>query len=322
MGNDYRVRPVKSGARIVLPGGAGLVGQNLVVRLKARGWNNLLVIDKHAKNLATLAALHPDIDTELADLSLPGPWQRELGRAEVVVLLQAQIGGLHPEQFEANNVVATRLILDALNTAEPPYVVHVSSSVVESVADDFYSRSKKVQEELVLSRLPDCPVLRPTLMFGWFDRKHLGWLSRFMQRSPVFPVPGDGRYMRQPLYVGDFCHIIISCLENRLRGGVYNISGRERVDYIDMIREVKRATGAKTRIVSIPYSLFHLLLRIWSWFDRDPPFTTQQLEALCAHDEFELIDWPDIFGVTPTPFGDAVVETFTHPAYSGVVLEF
>ena len=41
-------------------------------------------------------------------------------------------------------------------------------------------------------------------MFGWFDRKHLGWLARFMCRVPVFPIPGSGEYLRQPLYVGDF----------------------------------------------------------------------------------------------------------------------
>jgi hypothetical protein len=47
-------------------------------------------------------------------------------------------------------------------------------------------------------------------MFGWFDRKHLGWLSRFMKKVPVFPIPGHGRYMRQPLYGGrDFANIII-----------------------------------------------------------------------------------------------------------------
>jgi len=39
-------------------------------------------------------------------------------------------------------------------------------------------------------------VLRPTLMFGWFDRKHVGWLKRFMERMPVFPIPGDGRMWR------------------------------------------------------------------------------------------------------------------------------
>jgi len=89
-------------------------------------------------------------------------------------------------------------------------------------------------------------------MFGWFDRKHLGWLSRFMNKVPVFPIPGHGRYLRQPLYVGDFCNIIISCIENRITDGVFNISGHEKVDYIDIIREIKRATAARTAIVKIP----------------------------------------------------------------------
>jgi nucleoside-diphosphate-sugar epimerase len=307
---------------VVLPGGAGLVGQNLVVRLKAHGYRHITVLDKHEANLATLAELHPDVVTERVDLSRPGPWQAHIHDADIVVMLQAQIGGLDREEFERNNVSATGLILEAIDRVNPPYLVHVSSSVVESRADDFYSRSKRDQEQLVVSSGLNCPVLRPTLMYGWFDRKHLGWLSRFMARIPIFPVPGRGRFMRQPLYVGDFCDIILSCIEARRAGGVYNISGQERVDYIDMIREIRRATGARTLILHIPYSLFHLLLRVWGWFDRNPPFTTQQLEALVADDDFEVIDWPEIFAVKATPFASAVDETFRHPTYSKVVLEF
>jgi uncharacterized protein YbjT (DUF2867 family) len=51
---------------------------------------------------------------------------------------------------------------------------------------DFYVRTKMDQEDLVVNSGVPCVVLRPTLMFGWFDRKHLGWLSRFMKRIPVF----------------------------------------------------------------------------------------------------------------------------------------
>ena len=57
------------------------------------------------------------------------------------------------------------------------------------------------------SNLSHC-VARPTLMFGWFDPKHFGWLSRFMAKVPVFPIPGSGKYMRQPLYVIDFCRVL------------------------------------------------------------------------------------------------------------------
>jgi nucleoside-diphosphate-sugar epimerase len=313
--------------KIVLPGGAGLVGQNLIARLKAKGYKNIVVLDKHRANLAVLKQVQPDITVEYADLAEPGTWQRHFEDAEVVVMLQAQIGGNDYQEFVRNNVSSTRLILDAIKKRKtPPYLVHISSSVVESVADDFYTRSKKDQERMVLESGVACPVLRPTLMFGWFDRKHLGWLSRFMKKVPVFPIPGHGRYMRQPLYVGDFCNVIISCVENNIAGGIenriYNISGHQKIDYIDIIREIKRATGARTLIARIPYRLFYALIFIWGRFDKNPPFTTQQLAALSAKDEFEVIDWPGIFGVPCTSFSSAIDETFNDPTYAKVVMEF
>jgi len=308
--------------KIILPGGAGLVGQNLIARLKARGYTNIVVLDKHAANVEVLRRMHPDVLTECVDLSEEGSWQAHFTQAGAVVMLQAQIGGIDFGEFERNNLASTRLILDAIRVGRVDQLVHISSSVVESVADDFYTQTKKAQERMVLDSGIPCPVLRPTLMFGWFDRKHLGWLSRFMQKVPVFPIPGHGRYLRQPLYVGDFCNIIISCLENRITDGIFNISGHEKVDYIDIIREIKRATGAGAVIVKIPYGLFHGLLWFWALFDRNPPFTTQQLAALVAKDEFEVIDWPEKFGVRCTPFVEAMEETFHHPVYSNVVLEF
>jgi hypothetical protein len=57
-------------------------------------------------------------------------------------------------------------------------------------------------------------------------------------------------------------------------------------------------------------------------FDRDPPFTTKQLEALATPDEFEVIDWPAIFGVKATPLKAALAETHRHPVYSHIVLDF
>ncbi len=307
---------------IVLTGGAGLVGQNLVAHLKRHGFNQIRVLDKHTANLAVLRRVHPDIRAEFADLAEPGAWEKELEGADVVVMLHAQIGGPHVEPFVRNNVTATAHVLKAIQRNNVPYTVHLSSSVVKSVVNDHYTATKREQEELILASGITCVVLRPTLMFGWFDRKHLGWLSRFMRKVPFFPIPGHGRYMRQPLYVGDFCNIVVSCIEKRIAGQVYNISGLEKVDYIDIIREIKGATGARAAIINVPYGLFSSLLKLWSLWDKDPPFTAAQLKALVAHDEFEVIDWPSIFGVKPTKFANAINETFNDPIYSKIVLEF
>lgn len=307
--------------RIAITGAAGLVGQNLVPRLKGAG-REIIAIDKHPANTAILARMHPDIAVHEADMAEPGAWEEAVAGADAIVMLQAQIGGVDPAPFTRNNIASTERALAAARAgARAPFIVHVSSSVVNSQARDLYTESKKAQEAVVAASGFAHAILRPTLMFGWFDRKHLGWLSRFMARTPVFPVPGHGRYRRQPLYAGDFAAICAASLERRIEGA-YNISGLETIDYVALIRLIREVTGVRTPIVHIPYGLFWLLLRTYALLDRDPPFTTAQLEALVIPEVFEVIDWPGIFGVTPTPLKRALEETFRHPEYSRVVLEF
>lgn len=309
--------------KILLPGGAGLVGQNLVIELLNTGYKNIVVIDKHRKNLDILRKMHPTVkafEGDLADQN--GDWTKEFEDASVVVMLQAQIGAPTSEPFVRNNIDSTKVILELIKRYDIGYTVHISSSVVESVADDDYTNTKKEQERIVLESGIPTIVLRPTLMFGWFDRKHLGWLSRFMKKVPVFPIPGDGKYMRQPLFAGDFSRIIVSCINERKKGGVYNITGLEKIDYIDIIRNIKLEVGSKAAIIKIPYWLFYILLKTWSVFDKNPPFTADQLKALVAHDEFEVIDWPSIFSVKPTPFRESLKITFNNQMYKDVVLDF
>lgn len=307
--------------KIVLTGAAGLVGQNLIVELKRQGYTRLVAIDKHEHNLGILRGLHQDVETILADLAEPGEWSKAFEGAQLVVQLHAQITGKTTDLFTRNNLTATAHVLDACRAAKVPYLVHISSSVVNSVAKDDYTNTKRAQEEMVVaSGLRHC-VLRPTLMFGWFDPKHLGWLSRFMAKTPVFPIPGDGRFMRQPLYERDFCRCIAKCIEREPDGDVYDIVGDTRVDYVDIIKTIKRVKKLHTLIVHIPIGFFAFLLRVYSLFSSKPPFTADQLKALSAGDDFKGVDTEAVFGVRQTPFEDAIRESYTDPRYSHIVLK-
>jgi len=308
--------------KIIIPGAAGLVGQNLIIELKKQGYTNIVALDKYRENLEMLEKLHPDITVIEADVSEPGDWQQAFAGGDVVVMLQAQIGSKYSDDFIRNNTRSAECVVDTMKQQKIPYIVHISSSVVESAADDDYTNTKKAQERIVLESGLDYTMLRPTLMFGWFDRKHLGWLSRFMKKVPLFPIPGSGKVTRQPLYVVDFCRIIVSAIRSGPHNKIFDITGREKITYVDIIRKIKSTVGAKCVILSIPYSLFWILLKIYAMFDSNPPFTTDQLEALVAADEFEVIPWWDIFNVKPTPFDEAIRETFCDPEYSNYTLKF
>src|SRR5271168_2603554 len=258
--------------KIVITGAAGLVGQNLIPRLRAKGFTEIVAMDKHPTNVKILKKYHPTVRVLHKDLAEESAsthgWGEELIACEALVIAHAQIGGVDSEEFIRNNVLATERLLEAAIRYKVPYIISISSSVVNSMAVDNYTETKKVQEALVAASGIPQVVLRPTLMFGWFDRKHVGWLARFMQRVPIFPIPGSGRFLRQPLFAGDFCDIIASSIMNETTGA-YNITGQERIDYIDLIRAVKRATGAKAHIQKVPFNLFANLLKINALFDKN-----------------------------------------------------
>ncbi len=307
--------------KIVITGAAGLVGQNLIPRLEQKNFGEIVAIDKHPTNTETLRRLHPNLRVIHADLAEPGPWQDEFAGATHLMNGHAQIGGIYTADYTRNNVTATERVIEAALRNNVSYAVNISSSAVTSAAVDDYTESKKGQEKVVRESGIKQIVLRPALMFGLFDRKHVGWLARFMQRTPIFPVPGSGRYIRQPLYVGDFCNVIVSALENETTG-TYPITGVERIDYIDLMRAVNKVVGSPSHVVRIPYNAFWAMLKLYAVFDKNPSFTTRQLEALVTPDVFDLIDWPGIFGIQPTPLQEALKITFCDPTYSKVVLDF
>ena len=307
--------------KIFITGGAGLLGFNLCKVLSEKDDVQLTVLDKNSANLKKLQIFFPSVNVIKADLSVMDGWEKGISNYNHLIICHAQITSLDEVDFEQNNILATKNLLKIFEDKNLDSCIHISSSVVNSKAEDFYSKTKRDQEKLVISSKLPYTILRPTLMFGLFDRKHLGWLSKFMSKSPIFPIPGKGRYLRQPLYVKDFCRIIEECLNGRHLSKVYNISGQTKIFYIDIIRSIKKVTNSKSVIMQIPYSLFFILLKVYSFFVTNPPFNVNQLRALVIPETFEIIDWENIFSIKQTDFKEALEETFNDPTLSNLDLD-
>jgi hypothetical protein len=111
-------------------------------------------------------------------------------------------------------------------------------------------------------------------------------------------------------------------MTRRTSGECINISGKQKVSYLQLIRTIKQVTASRTLILPIPYIVFYCLLRVYSWFDRNPPFTVSQLQALVIDETFEEVDWESRFQVAATDTGEALRLAFQDPRYSDIVLEF
>lgn len=297
--------------KVVVTGAAGLVGQNLVPMLLAEGYR-VTAIDRNP-NINLLKRLNPKANCIQADVSYPGKWENEFRDADCVIELHAQIAAQTAAPFERSNIEGVNNVLELCKKYKIKNLIHISSSVVISVAKDEYTRTKRIGEELVHKSKVPHTILRPPLMFGCFDAKHLGWITRFMEKTPIVPVPGSGKYIRQPLYVNDLCKVIIKLTKRKPQNKIYNIIGLEKIYYIDLLKIIAKTRGWKRLFVPLPLWLFGFLLRVYSLVFRKTVFTPDQMKALVAGDEFPVENWCEEFGVRYTPFKEAIWKTWHSP---------
>ena len=86
--------------KIFLPGGAGLVGINLIASIKLSNpkWK-LTVVDKKYESIKIAREIFPDVTYLCEDLSFTKnqKWPEKIKDCEICVMLQAEIGTINNE---------------------------------------------------------------------------------------------------------------------------------------------------------------------------------------------------------------------------------
>jgi nucleoside-diphosphate-sugar epimerase len=296
--------------RVLVTGAAGMVGQNLVPRLLVRGIE-VKALDKSEPALRVLASRAPGATFQVADFAEEAGWAESFAGMDAVIDLKGQITSADYSLHQRNNAVASARILAACERHRIPHLIHLSSSVVISKASDAYTETKRRGEDAVRASLVPHTILRPPLMFGPGDIKHLGLILRAMKALPILPLPGDGTFIRQPLFVGDLCGVIEKSLERTPTGEIFNVIGLERIPFVDLLKEIRTIARLRCVLLPVPLPLFRAALSIQLRVLRRPIFTVEQLDALTAGDDFPVENWPEVFGVSFTPFRAAAPHVYT-----------
>ena len=291
--------------KIILPGGAGFVGRNLVKFLvRTVPAENITVIDKNSDHLQMVKKY--GIKVEEADLSEKGLWYDLFSGQDVIIHLAAQISSRYEEDFQKNNIRTTEHIIEAAKAAAISRIIFFSSAAVLSVRKDPYADTKLRAEELVKqSGLTYC-IIQPSMMYGPTDDKNIGYLINFAQKMPVFPIPGHGRWPRQPLYIDDICRLILHFLDEFPENKVYSINGKDTIFFKDMIDTVFRELGGFKIKLSLPVPVFKFLMVTYQKVSGNQQFTSDQVDSLSSCDVFPEYPWWDEFHIPVTSFDEGI----------------
>jgi dTDP-glucose 4,6-dehydratase len=260
---------------ILVTGGAGFIGSNFVLDWLAGSGEAVLNLDRmsYAANLDNLAGVRADprhlfVRGDIGDRGLvAGLLQRHRPRAIVHFAAESHVDRSidSPGEFIATNVAGTFTLLEAarawwstLEGAERAAFrfLHVSTDEVYgslgpreapfTEASPFapnspYAASKAASDHLVRAwhHTYGLPVLTTHCSNNYgpfqFPEKLIAlMLANALEGKPL-PVYGDGRQVRDWLYVGDHCAALRRVLEAGQPGSVYNIGGAAEMANIDVV---------------------------------------------------------------------------------------
>ncbi|HZR95731.1 MAG TPA: NAD-dependent epimerase/dehydratase family protein [Gaiellaceae bacterium] len=249
--------------RVLVTGGAGFIGSNVVDALVARG-DDVHVLDDLSKG--SRENLHPDATLHVADVRSPDD-VFDAVRPELVAHLAAQADvrvSVERPDFDADvNVLGTLRALEAARRHDARVVFASTGGAIYGECDGPapetserrplapYGTSKLCGEEYLATWNRLHGTSHVSLRFGnvygprQVPHGEAGVVAIFMGRlrdGETATIYGDGRQTRDYVYVGDVVRAVVAAAGHD-GGGVFNVGTGRETSVLELYDAVVAATG-------------------------------------------------------------------------------
>lgn len=269
--------------KILVTGGAGFIGANFVhYWLKNHPSDKIVNLDKltYAGNLENLksVASHPNYKFVKGDIKDAGLVNSLMKDIDTVVHFAAEShvdrSITNPAEFVLTNVVGTQVLLDSALKNQVKRFHHISTDEVYgslelnsdkkfSESTPFapnspYAASKAGSDHLVRAyfKTYGLPVTITNCSnnFGpyQFPEKLIPLvITNLLENKPV-PVYGDGKNVRDWLYVDDHCRAIDLCLQKGKIGETYCIGGmKDDLSNLQVVKKIINILGKDESLIKM-----------------------------------------------------------------------
>lgn len=262
----------------LVTGGCGFIGSNFILKARALNWAKIINLDAltYAANLANLASLAKDpdyifVEGNIGDRHLIKSILDEYQPIAIInFAAESHVDRsiLNPEAFIETNIVGTQRLLEEslsywqqlkLEQQASFRFLHVSTDEVygsleltdpaftETTPYDPrspYSASKAASDHLVSAyhHTYDLPTLITNCSNNYgpyqFPEKLIPLIIFNCLNQKPLPIYGDGKNIRDWLYVEDHCQAIYEVLQGGKTGETYNIGGETELTNIEVVETI------------------------------------------------------------------------------------
>ncbi len=284
---------------IVIFGGSGFIGRNLLHRLASTG-ATLRAVTRSARQI-------PDSDVpsnvtyhvcpELDESSI----QNAIGSADVVINLIGILFEKSTSTFQKIHVNLAERIARIAKQKNTTTFIHMSALGANANSPSLYARTKAAGEHAVRLYFPQSIILRPSVVFGP-DDNFINLFAKMARFSPCLPLIGGGHTKFQPVFVGDVTEAIArSIAASDMQGQILELGGPDIYSFRQLLELILKMTGKRRFLVSLPWTLANLEATVFEMMPR-PLLTSDQLKLLRTDNIVlpSLAKTFDDLGITPS----------------------
>jgi dTDP-glucose 4,6-dehydratase len=259
--------------RLLVCGGAGFIGSNFVrMRVREHG-DEVTVLDKltYAGRRENLHDVTDEIRFVAGAIEDPVAVADAVAGCEAIVNFAAEthvdrsISG--PEAFIVTNMQGTHVLLEAARERALRYVQVSTDEVYGSIAEGSFTEASPLQPSSPYSATKTGADLLVASYFHTYDlatsicrgsnnygpyqypEKLIPLMILNAFAGDALPVYGDGRQVRNWLFVEDFGRGIGHVLEHGDPGEVYNCGGPDECENLDVVRRILSLTGQDESLI-------------------------------------------------------------------------
>lgn len=146
-------------------------------------------------------------------------------------------------------------------------------------------------------------VLRPTLVYGAGRDRTLSRIAAMARARGLFALPRGATGLRQPVHVDDLAATAVAALDVQAAGGRgYDLPGGETLAYRDMVARVLAVLDPPARLVELPGPVFAALAAVMRASGRLQGFGREAQARLRQDLVFEIAPAAAALGHAPRPF--------------------
>jgi uncharacterized protein YbjT (DUF2867 family) len=246
---------------ILVTGGTGFVGQEVVGKLLEQGYRVRLLVRRPDR--AGRFGNHPRVELARGDALDPGTLPAAMTDVQAVIHLVGIIAENSRVTFEQVHVEATRNLLAAARKAGVTRWIQMSALGTRPRARSRYHLTKWEAEESVRQSGLDWTIFRPSLIYGYDERDRLLNLLRTALSWPLdvvqlhsFPLLNGGEPLVQPVSIREVAYCFARSPANEASiGRTYDLVGPVSFSWREMVLKILAVLGKKGVYQEVPLLL-------------------------------------------------------------------